>query len=65
MTNEIAPPRLNIQFLDVPPSSPLTRVFNEDVGVPKIIFDNFFQFLNTRFGRYVDAYDEDVAIVYF
>ena len=57
------PPRLDVQFLDVPPSSPLTRVI-KDVGVPRIIFDNFFQFMDVHFGRCVDQVSTLTTVVY-
>jgi hypothetical protein len=58
--NEVAPPRFDIQFLDVSPPSPLSRVINKNVGVSEIIFHGLFEFLDVRLGRYVDAQDENV-----
>lgn len=61
--NKVAPPRFDIQFLDVSPPTPLSRVINENVGVSKIIFHGLFEFLDVRLGRYVDAQDENVGFV--
>lgn len=60
---KVAPPRFHIQFLDVSPASPLSRIINENVGVPEFIFHGLFEFLDVRLRRYVDAQDENVGFV--
>ena len=61
--NKVAPPRFDIQFFDVALPTPLSRVINENVGVPEVIFNSLFEFLDVRLGRYVDAHDENVDFV--
>ena len=61
--NKVAPPRFDIQFLDVSLPTPLSRVIDEYVSVSKVIFHGLFEFLNVSLGRYVDAHDENVSFV--
>ena len=58
--NKVAPPGFDLWFPDVSHSNPLSRVINENVSVPEILFHGLFEFLNVRLGRYVDAHDENV-----
>ena len=64
-TNQIAPPIFNIQFLDIPPSCPLARVVNEDVGVSECIFHSLFELFDVRLRSRVDADDENVAFAVY
>ena len=61
--NKVAPPRFDIQFLDVALPTPLSRIIDEYVSVSEVIFHGLFEFLNVSLGRYVDAHDENVDFV--
>ena len=61
--NKVAPPHFDIQFLDVAPPTPLSRIIDEYVSVSEVIFHGLFEFLNVSLGRYVDAHDDNVGFV--
>ena len=63
--NKIAPPRFDLRFPDVSHPNPLSRIINENVSVPEIIFDGLFEFLDVRLGCYVDAHNENVGFAVY
>ena len=48
-TNKIAPPRIDVHFVDIPSCRPLAGVIDEDIGVPEGIPYCSFEVLNLCF----------------
>ena len=59
--NKVSPPRFDLRFPDVSHPNPLSRIINENVSVPEILFHGLFEFLDVHLGRYVDAHNENVG----